>query len=83
MLVLEHGKPMVFGKDRTRGSGCAASIQRSSSSGGGVTEADLLVHDEQADDPHLAFMLSRMWWPEYPVPVGVFRAVSARPTTSS
>ena len=49
----------------------------------GVTEADLLVHDEAADDPYLALVLSRMFWPEFPVPVGVLRAVSrARPTTS-
>ena len=45
----------------------------------GVTEADLLVHDEQAEEPYLALMLSRMFWPDYPVPVGVLRAV-ARPT---
>ena len=47
--------------------------------GNGVTEADLLVHDEAAEDPYLALMLSRMFWPEFPVPVGVFRATS-RPT---
>ena len=47
--------------------------------GDGVTEDDLLVHDEESEDPYLAFMLSRMWWPEFPVPVGVFRRVE-RPT---
>jgi 2-oxoglutarate ferredoxin oxidoreductase subunit beta len=45
----------------------------------GVTEADLLVHDEAAEDPYLALMLSRMFWPEFPVPVGVLRATT-RPT---
>ena len=45
----------------------------------GVTEADLLVHDEAAEDPYLALMLSRMFWPDFPVPVGVLRAVE-RPT---
>ena len=44
-----------------------------------MTEADLLVHDEGAEDPYLALVLSRMFWPEYPVPVGVFRSVT-RPT---
>ncbi len=47
--------------------------------GNGVTEDDLLVHDEHAEDPYLALMLSRMWWPEFPVPVGVLRDVT-RPT---
>jgi hypothetical protein len=46
---------------------------------GNTYEADLLVHDEQAEEPYLALMLSRMFWPDYPVPVGVLRAV-ARPT---
>ena len=45
----------------------------------GVTEADLLVHDEAAEDPYLALILSRMFWPDFPVPVGVLRATS-RPT---
>ena len=43
----------------------------------GVTEADLLVHDEHAEEPYLALMLSRMFWPDFPVPVGVLRAVVA------
>ena len=47
--------------------------------GDAVTEDDLLVHDAHAPEPYLALMLSRMWWPEFPVPVGVLRDV-ARPT---
>ena len=39
----------------------------------GITEADLLVHDE--GDPLIAFMLSRIYWPDFPVPVGVIRDV--------
>jgi 2-oxoglutarate ferredoxin oxidoreductase subunit beta len=79
MLVLEHGQPMIFGKDRDRGIRLAGLRPEVVQLGGDVTEADLLVHDERADDPHLAFMLSRMWWPDYPVPVGVLRDVT-RPT---
>ncbi len=79
MLVLEHGKPMIFGKDRDKGIRLNGLHPEVVQLGGAISEADLLVHDEQADDPHLAFMLSRMWWPDYPVPVGVFRDVS-RPT---
>jgi 2-oxoglutarate ferredoxin oxidoreductase subunit beta len=80
MLFLEHGKPMIFGKDRDRGirlDGLHPEVVTIGESG--VTEADLLVHDEQADEPYLALMLSRMFWPTFPVPVGVLRAV-ARPT---
>ena len=45
----------------------------------GITEDDILVHDETIEDPTIAFMLSRMDYPEFPVPIGVFRAVQ-RPT---
>jgi len=79
MLVLQHGQPMVFGKDRDRGIRLRGLQPEVVQLGDGISEADLLVHDEAADDPYLAFMLSRMWWPDFPVPVGVFRDVS-RPT---
>ena len=80
MLLLEHGKPMIFGKDRDKGirlNGLHPEVVTVGQDG--VTEADLLVHDESADDPYLAFVLSRMFWPDFPVPVGVLRATS-RPT---
>ena len=35
-----------------------------------------MVHDEYAESPNLAFMLSRMVNPEFPVPIGVFREVA-------
>jgi 2-oxoglutarate ferredoxin oxidoreductase subunit beta len=43
--------------------------------GNGYTEDDLIFHDEKAAEPSLAFMLARMRHPEFPEPVGVFRAV--------
>jgi len=79
MLVLEHGKPMVFGKDRDKGIRLDGLRPEIVQLGNGTSEADLLVHDEETADPYLAFMLSRMWWPEFPVPVGVLRRVN-RPT---
>jgi 2-oxoglutarate ferredoxin oxidoreductase subunit beta len=80
MLVLEHGKPMIFGKERNMGIRLRGLHPEVVTLGeNGVTEADLLVHDEEAEDPYLAYMLSRMWYPQYPVPVGVLRRVS-RPT---
>ena len=80
MLVLEHGKPMIFGKDRDKGirlDGLKPEVVTIGENG--VTEADLLVHDETAEDPYLALVLSRMFWPDFPVPVGVLRATT-RPT---
>ncbi len=76
MLVLEHGKPLVFGKERNKGirlNGLHPEVVTIGEDG--VTEADLAVHDQYAEDPYLALILSRMFWPEFPVPVGVFRQV--------
>jgi 2-oxoglutarate ferredoxin oxidoreductase subunit beta len=80
MLFLEHGKPMIFGKERDKGIRLRGLHPEVVTIGDdGVSEADLLVHDAHAEEPHLALILSRMWWPQFPVPVGVFRAV-LRPT---
>ena len=47
MLVLEHGKPMIFGKDRDKGIRLNGHQPEVVTIGeNGVTEADLLVHDE-------------------------------------
>ena len=83
MLVLKHGEPMIFGKEHDKGIRLRGLHPEVVTLGvDGVTEADLLVHDENAEDPYLALILSRMFWPEFPVPVGVFRKVE-RPTHDS
>jgi 2-oxoglutarate ferredoxin oxidoreductase subunit beta len=79
LLYLEHGKPMVFGKDRSRGIRLNGMDPEVVSLGNGVAMDDLLVHDESAAEPSLAYLLSRMTHPDFPEPVGVFRAVE-RPT---
>jgi 2-oxoglutarate ferredoxin oxidoreductase subunit beta len=40
-----------------------------------VGEENILVHDEQAPEPTLAYLLSRMGPPDFPTPIGVFRAI--------
>jgi 2-oxoglutarate ferredoxin oxidoreductase subunit beta len=78
MLVLEHGKPMIFGKQRDKGirlNGLHPEVVELAS----VGEDELLVHDEAAEDPYLALILSRMFHPDFPVPVGVLRRIE-RPT---
>jgi 2-oxoglutarate ferredoxin oxidoreductase subunit beta len=79
-LTLEHGRPMIFGKNRDRGlrlNGLRPEIVTIGEDG--VTEADLLVHDETNPDATVHNMLARIYWPEFPVPLGVIRDV-ARPT---
>jgi len=78
-VILEHGKPLIFGKEENRGIRLNGTSPEIVELGNGMTEADLLVHDERLDDPTLAFILGQMAHPEFPVPLGVLRAVE-RPT---
>jgi 2-oxoglutarate ferredoxin oxidoreductase subunit beta len=74
-LELEHGRPLVFGAARDKGIRLRGLYPEVVALGDGVTEQDLLVHDEQAPEPSLAYLLSRMRQPDFPEPIGVFRAV--------
>jgi 2-oxoglutarate/2-oxoacid ferredoxin oxidoreductase subunit beta len=77
VLYLEHGKPMVFGKNRDRGirmNGTRPEVIGLGSETG-LNENDCLVHDANIEDPSVAFMLARMEQPTFPQPVGIFRNV--------
>jgi 2-oxoglutarate ferredoxin oxidoreductase subunit beta len=78
-LRLEHGQPMLFGKEREKGIRLNGATPEIVTLGNGVSESDLWVHDETREDPVAAFILSRMHWPDFPEPMGVIRAVE-RPT---
>ncbi|UCG87107.1 MAG: 2-oxoacid:ferredoxin oxidoreductase subunit beta [Gemmatimonadota bacterium] len=71
-LLVEHGKPLLFGRDRKRGlsmrSGCLE-IEVVTVGENGVTEADVLVHDET--NRNLAGLLASLDTPEFPVALGV------------
>ena len=75
MLVLEHGEPLMFGKNRDKGIRVAGIVPEVVTIGNGITQDDLFVHDETAKDPSLAYLLTRFEHPQFPVPIGVFRAV--------
>jgi 2-oxoglutarate ferredoxin oxidoreductase subunit beta len=80
MLVLKHGEPMIFGAEKNKGirlNGLQPEVVTIGENG--VSVADLWVHDESDPDASRTQILSRMWWPDFPVPVGVFRRVP-RPT---
>jgi 2-oxoglutarate/2-oxoacid ferredoxin oxidoreductase subunit beta len=72
-LVLEHGRPMIFGRDRERGIRLRGFVPEVVTLGGGVPEGHLLVHDER--DPTVAAFLSRLGPPGFPTPIGVLYAV--------
>ena len=79
MLYLEHGKPLIFGKDRNKGIRLNGLNPEVVTLGNGIAMDDLLIHDEKAEEPSLAYLLSRMVYPDFPECIGVFRCVE-RPT---
>src|SRR5215831_16893610 len=78
-LYLEHGKPLIYGKDRNKGIRLNGLDPEVVLLGNGVAVDDLLMHDEKAEEPTMAYLLSRMVHPRFPECVGIFRAVE-RPT---
>lgn len=78
-LYLEHGKPLLFGKEKKKGIRLHAMDPEIVEIGPEMKEDDLLFHDERQAEPSLAYLLSRMHYPEFPEPMGVFRCVE-RPT---
>ena len=72
-LVLEHGKPLIFGKNRDRGIRLRDYQPEVVTLGDGITEADILVYDEK--NPAMAYLIARLGPPRFPTPIGVFTAV--------
>ena len=74
-IELEHGKPLIFGKERNKGIRLNGMEPEVVELGKGINEDDLLFHDEKSPEPSLAYLLTRMRHPEFPEPIGVFRDV--------
>jgi 2-oxoglutarate ferredoxin oxidoreductase subunit beta len=76
-LWLEHGKPMLFGKNNEKGIVLSGTKLEVATLGeNGVTEKDILVHDQYETEPGNHMMIARMMPPEYPVALGVIRSVA-------
>ncbi|QDU91556.1 2-oxoglutarate oxidoreductase subunit KorB [Pirellulimonas nuda] len=77
-LELEHGKPLIFGANRDKGIRLNGLTPEVVELGKGISEDDLLFHDEAAPEPSLAYLLSRLRYEDgFPEPIGVFRSVDA------
>jgi 2-oxoglutarate/2-oxoacid ferredoxin oxidoreductase subunit beta len=75
-LILKHGEPMRFGKGNDKGlilDGLKLRVVKLGENG--LTEKNLLVHDSSEPNPGIHYMLANMGYPEYPVALGVIRAV--------
>jgi 2-oxoglutarate/2-oxoacid ferredoxin oxidoreductase subunit beta len=77
-IALEHGQPLIFGKNKDKGIRMNGLNLEVVTLGNGITEKDLIVHDERHPNPAYAFLLSRMEsTPGFPTPLGVLRSVDA------
>ncbi len=77
-LILEHGKPMLFGAENEKGLIMERGRLKVAKIGeNGVTPDDILVHDARETDPSLHLSLINMALPEFPVAFGVIRNVDA------
>lgn len=75
-IVLEHGKPMIFGKDRNKGLVLDGwNLKVVTIGENGVKESDILVHDAHCEDTTLHLKLALMEGPDMPIAMGVIRDV--------
>jgi 2-oxoglutarate ferredoxin oxidoreductase subunit beta len=78
-ILLQHGLPMIFGKEKDKGimlEGLKLKVVKLGENG--ITEKDLLVHDAHEPNPGIHYMLAGMSYPEYPVALGIIRAVETQ-----
>ena len=76
-LILEHGKPMLFGAENEKGIVFDKGKLKVAVIGeNGITIDDILVHDAMDEDPTLHMALINMKLPDMPVAFGVIRSVA-------
>jgi len=75
-ILLEQGKPMIFGANRDKGLVLRGlQLQVVQLGADGITENDILVHDATTPDDTLHRMLARMAGDDMPIALGVIRNV--------
>jgi 2-oxoglutarate ferredoxin oxidoreductase subunit beta len=76
-IILRHGEPMIFGKNRNKGIVLRGlKLQAVTLGQDGITEQDLLVHDAHEPDTSLHYMLAGMRG-DLPIALGIIRDVAA------
>jgi len=77
-IFLKHGEPMIFGNQKEKGLVFDKGLLKVVTIGeNGITREDILVHDVTEPNGYLHQQLIGMKLPEYPVAMGVIRAVKA------
>jgi len=74
-VYLEQGKPLLFGKGKTKGIRLNGTELEVIDLTAGFSADDCLVWDETRMNPAIAFMIAQMGPPNFPTPLGVLRRV--------
>jgi len=74
-LILKNDEPMIFGKEKNKGIKLGQNgLEVVKIGENGITEKDLLVHDQYSQDPGIHLMLAKMNPPYFPIALGVIRS---------
>ena len=74
-VILKHGEPLIFGANKEKGIRLNGTLLEVVTIGkNGITEKDLLVHDQYSHDPGIHLMLAKMAPPHFPMAFGVIRS---------
>ncbi len=74
-ILLKNGEPMIFGKNKDKGIILSKlGLEVVTIGQNGITEDDLLVHDQYSQDPGIHLMLAKMAPPYFPIALGVIRS---------
>jgi 2-oxoglutarate ferredoxin oxidoreductase subunit beta len=75
-IYLKHGQPMIFGRNKDKGLVLRNNkFEVVTIGANGVTEKDIMVHDAYSNDAVMHYNLIRMDQPEFPLAMGIIRAV--------
>lgn len=77
-IILEHGKPMLFGDNNSKGlrlNGLELEVVTIGENG--ISESDILIHDAHTQSNVLHQMIIQMKLPEFPVAMGIIRDATA------
>lgn len=80
-LNLEHGKPMIFGKDENYGLKIEGMHLKKTVHNNGTGNS--LIHDAEESDNLMHLALAKMQLPDFPVAMGVIRKVKSSPYNES
>jgi 2-oxoglutarate/2-oxoacid ferredoxin oxidoreductase subunit beta len=75
VLYLEHGKPLIYGKNKDRGIRMRGTQMEVVELGNGVGPEDCVIWDEAQENPATAFLAAQLLPPHFPTALGVFRSV--------